>query len=118
MSFQQNGSDPAKMGDLLSRFQPQETVFEDEYVSDPLARRIRLVRREVLASTNAPARPRVWSYKCRHCRDRGVIDYVREEPFKARVIEYTFVARCWCPAAEKVSESIPTFAEIFGAWPA
>jgi hypothetical protein len=45
-----------------------------------------------------------------------VISYTVLAPFREREIAYPFVARCLCRAAAKVSQSIPTFEQIFGAW--
>ena len=116
MSFEERGGKPSKVVDFLSKFN-RDVRHIDQVIADVQNRRLKIVRQEVESSTTAPYRPMERGYRCRQCRDRGVIDYVQEAPFRDRVIEYRFVARCYCPAAGKVSQSIPTFADVFGDWP-
>ena len=116
MSFEERGGKPSKVVDFLSKFN-RDVKHIDQVIADVQSRRLKVVRQEIEPGTTAPARPLERGYRCRQCRDRGVIDYVQEAPFRDRVIDYRFVARCYCPAAGKVSQNIPTFADVFGEWP-
>lgn len=98
-----------------------EGDFEEERVIDLETRTVRTIRRPRESGSNEPARRRDPGYRHLLCQDRGVIDYIEQRPHGVigddRTIPYGYVARCYCKASLNVSQSIPQFVDIFGAWP-
>jgi hypothetical protein len=115
LTFEERGKYPSSVRSLLSQYVRRGggELVEVE-LPDVETKTIRIVRTE--ASTNAPARPLERGFRCWRCQDYGVIGYTLKAPFQDREIDYSYVARCLCTAASRVSQSIPTFEQIFGAW--
>lgn len=106
-----------RIADLAPDAIPQLREYEYRQVIDALEGRIRLEKVPVAPRSTGPYYAPERGRDCWAC-DRGAIRVVREYEAAGQVRETTTIVRCFCKAGEALGQSIATYQQVFGCWPA